>query len=62
MSLALVAALVLQVSPNPTPVGTEVGSILPDVTLPRVDRSESAPFQMSSLRGKRVLLLQFASW
>ena len=38
----------------------KVGQRHPDFTLPRIgDRS---PVSLSSLRGKKVLLIQFASW
>lgn len=37
-----------------------VGEIHPDFTLPRIDSGE--PVSLSSLRGKKVLLIHFASW
>ena len=37
-----------------------VGEPHPDFTLPRIDTRE--PVSLSSLRGKKVLLIQFASW
>ena len=38
----------------------EVGHRYPDFTLPRIDGR--APVSLSDFRGKRVLLIQFASW
>ena len=37
-----------------------VGEPYPDFTLPRIDTRE--PVSLSSLRGRKVLLIQFASW
>ena len=36
------------------------GQLLPDLELPRIDGSGSV--RLSSLRGSRVILIQFASW
>ena len=38
----------------------EVGQRHPDFTLPRI--GDRAPVSLSDFRGKRVLLIQFASW
>jgi hypothetical protein len=38
----------------------KVGEKHPDFTLPRID--DGAPVSLSSFRGKKVLLIQFASW
>lgn len=39
---------------------TTVGARIPDLQLPLIDRKST--FDLASLRGKRVLLIQFASW
>ena len=38
----------------------KVGERHPDFTLPRID--DGAPVSLSNFRGKKVLLIQFASW
>ena len=38
----------------------KVGQKHPDFTLPRID--DCAPVSLSNFRGKKVLLIQFASW
>ena len=38
----------------------KVGEKHPDFTLPRIDGG--APVSLSNFRGKKVLLIQFASW
>jgi peroxiredoxin len=38
----------------------KVGAIHPDFTLPRID--DRQPVSLSDFRGKKVLLIQFASW
>lgn len=38
----------------------QVGRRHPDFTLPRID--DGTPVRLSSLRGKKVLLIHFASW
>lgn len=60
MILALFAALTMQMSGNPAPVGTQVGIPLQDVVLPTIDGQQTV--RLSELRGKPLLLLQFASW
>lgn len=42
------------------PYAPEVGKKHPDFTLPRIDSRE--PVSLSDFRGKKVLLMQFASW
>lgn len=47
--------------PVPSPSAwTTVGQRVPDLALPLVDGSGT--FDLASLRGKRALLIQFASW
>ena len=38
----------------------KVGEKHPDFTLPSID--DGAPVSLSNFRGKKVLLIQFASW
>ena len=38
----------------------KVGEKHPDFTLPRIN--DGAPVSLSNFRGKKVLLIQFASW
>jgi hypothetical protein len=42
------------------PYVPRVGQRHPDFTLPRID--DRSPVSLSDLRGKKVLLIQFASW
>ena len=42
------------------PYAPKVGERHPDFTLPRID--DGAPVSLSNFRGKKVLLIQFASW
>lgn len=41
-------------------VGFEVGAYLPDLELPTIDGEST--IRLSALRGKKLLLVQFASW
>ena len=43
-----------------TSYAPKVGQKHPDFTLPRID--DGAPVSLSNFRGKKVLLIQFASW
>ncbi len=47
-------------SASARPSAGEVGGRYPDFTLPRIDNR--APVSLSDFRGKKVLLIQFASW
>ena len=38
----------------------KIGQRYPDFTLPRID--DRTPVSLSDFRGKKVLLIQFASW
>lgn len=38
----------------------EVGKLHPDIVLPRIDNGESV--SLADYRGKKVLLIHFASW
>ncbi|MFT5153519.1 MAG: hypothetical protein ACI841_003520, partial [Planctomycetota bacterium] len=40
--------------------GWGTGQLLPDIELPRIDGQGN--MRLSSLRGQRVILIQFASW
>ena len=44
---------------GPPRIGTDVGQMYPDFLLPTVD---GATGRLSDFRGKKVLLLHFASW
>lgn len=41
-------------------VGMRSGQVMPDIELPLIDGSRS--LRLSELRGKKVLLVSFASW
>jgi len=64
MNLLLAALFAVQTSPTPPPLATEVGAMLPALELPRIALAGDAEgsLNLATLRGKRVLLLQFASW
>ena len=62
-TLVTAAPLVLSAVPAAGPLGEEglqPGNLLPDVELPTVERDRVV--RLASLRGKRLLLIQFASW
>lgn len=44
---------------SPLTVGTKLGKLHPDFLLPKIDDSMG---RLSDYRGKKVLLLHFASW
>ena len=44
---------------GPPRIGTDVGQMYPDFLLPSLD---AAPGRLSDFRGKKVLLIHFASW
>jgi hypothetical protein len=41
-------------------VGREVGQVFPQVVLPSLDGKR--PLALSEFRGKKVILIEFASW
>jgi len=41
-------------------VGTRVGELYPDVALPTIDGERV--LRLSELRGRKVLLIEFAAW
>ena len=45
---------------EPMQIGVEVGEVFPDIELPTIDGKSTV--RLSELRGKRVLLIEFASW
>ena len=57
MSLVALALFVLAPVQE---LGKSPGSLYPDVELPTIDRERT--LRLSELRGKRVLLIEFASW
>jgi len=60
--LILVAALSLAASDfaHAAPYSPKVGRRHPDFTLPNIEGGK--PVSLSDFRGKKVLLIQFASW
>lgn|GEM_PF-2133846 len=62
LSLAAAVLLLGQVSSvsGQSPYAPEVGSQHVDFRLPRI--SDRKPVSLSDYRGKKVLLIQFASW
>jgi hypothetical protein len=58
--LALILALVAGAAPASPQVGREVGQAFPDLELPTVDGSRTV--RLSQLRGRKLLLIEFASW
>jgi len=59
-ALALVALTLLAGPAASQEIGFEDGQFLPDLELPTIDGERT--IMLSELRGKRVLLIQFASW
>lgn len=63
-TLLLAAAMTQELPPLPTESDPDVwvteGAAIPWIELPRIDGG--APFDLGSLAGKKVLLIQFASW
>ena len=60
-SLCLTATLLLGTAPaNGQGYAPVVGEPHPDFTLPRIDTREAV--SLAQFRGKKVLLVQFASW
>lgn len=59
--LVIAAAWSLAALPSAaTPAQTAVGEAFPDLVLPTVDGQQTV--RLSDHRGKRVLLIEFASW
>ena len=56
--LSMLAPSVVRAGDTPR-VGTEVGQIYPDFRLPKLDGTFG---RLSDYRGKKVLLIHFASW
>ncbi len=60
-ALALGSALGAAVAPaRAQEVGFRIGQLVPDITLPTIDGE--GVVRLSDLRGRRVLLIEFASW
>ena len=58
---ALVAALAAAAPAGEgEPALAEIGDVLPDLRLPTIDGEQT--IQLSDYRGKKVLLIEFASW
>ena len=58
--LAWLLALVTGLPQDPIQVGRQAGQLFPDLELPTVDGSRTV--RLSDLRGRRLLLIEFASW
>ena len=58
VALSMLAPSAAQSGEAPT-IGTEVGQIYPDFRLPKLDGTFG---RLSDYRGKKVLLIHFASW
>ena len=56
---ALSALLVMTAAPAQE-LGRGPGQVHPDLELPTIERDRT--IRLSSLRGRRVLLIEFASW
>jgi hypothetical protein len=56
----LAAAVLLSLAPSAQAGAWVVGEPLPDLKLPTIDGREQVA--LSSLRGQRLLLIEFASW
>ncbi len=67
-ALALLLCVTTLALAEPVRVGTQVGEMHPDFWFPTVETPPLVPItkggtvQLSSYRGKRVLLFHFASW
>jgi hypothetical protein len=59
IALCLMTAIVLAAA-APAPAAPRVGQRHPDFTLP--DIATRKPIALSDFRGKKVLLIHFASW
>lgn len=59
-SLCLLLTISLLSSASGADYRPAVGQPHPDFVLPRIDNRE--PVSLSQFRGKKVLLIQFASW
>jgi len=58
--LALLTMFCLAQSARAQAVGHGVGDFFPDVELPTIDGEQT--LRLSSFRGQRLLLIEFASW
>ena len=56
---AIGSAIPVGVTEAPT-IGREVGQVFPQVVLPSLDGKRAVA--LSEFRGKKVLLIEFASW
>ncbi len=60
--VSLAAAIGIHASPGEAnlSIGTEVGQVYPNYILPSL--SNGRPVALSQFRGRKIILLQFASW
>lgn len=59
-AITLIMTLLLGPSALAGPAQTEIGQPFPDLVFPTVDGQQTV--RLSDHRGKRVLLIEFASW
>jgi len=57
---ALIALLLLTTAAYAGPAQTQVDAPFPDLVLPTIDGQDAV--RLSDHRGKKVLLIEFASW
>jgi hypothetical protein len=61
VALALIASTTGPAAPaGAQVVGRQVGNLFGDIELPTIERDRT--IRLSELRGRRVLLIEFASW
>jgi hypothetical protein len=60
LCLAISIVLAMTATAHADPYAPKVGQRHPDFTLPEI--SGSKPVSLSDFRGKKVLLIHFASW
>lgn len=59
VALVLITTPITGRAEDPPPIGTQVGQMYPDFLLPKLDGGFG---RLSDYRGKKVLLIHFASW
>ena len=59
-ALPILALLLASALPSAGAAEPQVGALHPELRLPTIDGAQTV--SLRALRGKRVLLLQFASW
>ena len=59
-ALPFALAVAAVAHPQDVSIGWREGELLPDLELPTIDGAET--HRLSDFRGKKLLLVQFASW